>query len=156
MSTPPHPSYWVETTPETSYPPLEEGLLVDVAVIGGGITGITAALFLKQDGKTVALLEAKRIVRGATGYTTGKLTAGHGAVYTDLEKNFGAEGARIYAESNQAAVRRVAQLVEEHGIDCDFEPRANYVYAGSNQEVAALKAEVDVEKRAGLPVELVQ
>ena len=156
MSTPPHPSYWVETTPETSYPPLEEGLRVDVAVIGGGITGITAALFLKQEGKTVALLEAKRIVRGATGYTTGKLTAGHGAVYTDLEKNFGAEGARIYAESNQAAVRRVAQLVEEHGIDCDFEPRANYVYAGSNQEVAALKAEVDVEKRAGLPVELVQ
>lgn len=156
MSTSPHPSYWVETTPETSYPPLEGDLLVDVAVIGGGITGITAALFLKQEGKTVALLEGKRVVRGATGYTTGKLTAGHGAVYTDLEKNFGAEGARIYAESNQAAVRRVAQLVEEHGIDCDFEPRANYVYAGSNQEVAALNAEFEVEKRAGLPVELVQ
>jgi glycine/D-amino acid oxidase-like deaminating enzyme/nitrite reductase/ring-hydroxylating ferredoxin subunit len=156
VSTSPHPSYWVETTPETSYPPLEGDLLVDVAVIGGGITGITAALFLKQEGKTVALLEGKRVVRGATGYTTGKLTAGHGAVYTDLEKNFGAEGARIYAESNQAAVRRVAQLVEEHDIDCDFEPRANYVYAGSNQEVGALKAEVDAEKRAGLPVELVQ
>jgi glycine/D-amino acid oxidase-like deaminating enzyme/nitrite reductase/ring-hydroxylating ferredoxin subunit len=156
VSTSPHPSYWVETTPETSYRPLEEDLAVDVAVIGGGITGITASLFLKQEGKTVALLEAKRIVRGATGYTTGKLTAGHGVVYTDLQKNFGAEGARIYAESNQAAVRRVAQLVEEHGIACDFEPKANYVYAGSNQEVAALKAEVEAEKRAGLPVELVQ
>jgi glycine/D-amino acid oxidase-like deaminating enzyme/nitrite reductase/ring-hydroxylating ferredoxin subunit len=156
VSTSPHPSYWVETTPETSYRPLEEDLAVDVAVIGGGITGITASLFLKQEGKTVALLEAKRIVRGATGYTTGKLTAGHGVVYTDLQKNFGAEGARIYAESNQAAVRRVAQLVEEHGIACDFEPKANFVYAGSNQEVAALKAEVEAEKRAGLPVELVQ
>jgi glycine/D-amino acid oxidase-like deaminating enzyme/nitrite reductase/ring-hydroxylating ferredoxin subunit len=156
VSVTPHPSYWIETTPETRYPPLDESLFVDVAVIGGGITGITSALMLKLEGKTVALVESKRIVHGATGYTTGKLTAGHGVVYTDVEKNFGSEGARIYAESNQAAVRRVAELVEEYRIDCDFERKSNYVYAGSNQEVAALKAELEAEKRAGLPVELVQ
>jgi glycine/D-amino acid oxidase-like deaminating enzyme/nitrite reductase/ring-hydroxylating ferredoxin subunit len=155
MSAEPNPSYWVETTPETSYPTLEGDLSVDVAVIGGGITGITAATLLKREGKTVALLESKRIVRGATGYTTAKVTAGHGAVYADLQDNFGAEGARIYAESNQAAVERVAQFVDEDGIECDFERKANYVYAGSNQEVAALKAEVEAEQRAGLPVTLV-
>jgi glycine/D-amino acid oxidase-like deaminating enzyme/nitrite reductase/ring-hydroxylating ferredoxin subunit len=155
VSAPPNPSYWVATTPETNYPPLEGGVAVDVAVIGGGITGITAATLLKREGRSVALIESKRIVRGATGYTTAKVTAGHGAVYSDLRDNFGSEGARIYAESNQAAVERIAQLVEEGGIDCDFERKANYVYAGSNQEVAALKAEVEAQKEAGLPVELV-
>jgi glycine/D-amino acid oxidase-like deaminating enzyme/nitrite reductase/ring-hydroxylating ferredoxin subunit len=155
MSAPPNPSYWIETTPETSYPSLQEDISVDVAIIGGGITGITAGTLLKREGKTVALLDSKRIVHGATGYTTGKVTAGHGAVYADLQDNFGAEGARIYAESNNAAVDRVAKFVEEDGIDCDFERKANYVYAGSNQEVAALKAEVEAERRAGLPVSLV-
>ena len=156
MSAEPNPSYWVETTPETSYPPLEDDVSVDVAVIGGGITGITAATLLKREGKTIALVESKRIVRGATGYTTAKVTAGHGAVYADLQDKFGAAGARMYADSNQAAVERVAQFVEEDGIECDFERKDNYVYAGSNQEVAALKAEIEAEKRAGLPVTLVE
>ena len=155
MSALPNPSYWVETTPETSYPRLEEDVSVDVAVIGGGISGISAATLLKREGKTVALLESKRIVCGATGYTTGKVTAGHGAVYGYLQDKFGAEPARVYAESNQAALERVAQFVEEDGIECDFERKDNYVYAGSNQEVAALKAELDAEQRAGLPVTLV-
>lgn len=155
MSAPPNPSYWVETTPATSYPRLEEGISVDVAVIGGGITGITAATLLRREGKTVALLESKRIVRGATGYTTAKVTAGHGVVYSALEASFGAGGARIYADSNQAAVERIAQFVEEGSIDCDFERKANYVYAGSTQEVAELKAELEAQKRAGLSVEFV-
>lgn len=76
---PPHPSYWVESTPETDYPSLTGGTSVDVAVIGAGITGLTAAALLKRAGKTVAVVESKRIVRGATGYTTAKVTSGHGS-----------------------------------------------------------------------------
>ena len=123
-----------------------------MCVIGAGIAGLTAAALLKREGKTVAVVESKRIVRGATGYTTAKVTSGHGAIYGDLEDNFGAAGARIYAESNEAALARVAQFVEEDGIDCDFERKANYVFAESQDEVAQLKQEVDAAKRAGLDV----
>ena len=149
MGAPPNPSFWVLTTPDTDYPPLEGELEVDVCVIGAGIAGLTAATLLKREGKTVAVVESKRIVRGATGYTTAKVTSGHGAIYGDLEDNFGAAGARVYAESNEAALARVAQFVEADGIDCDFERKANYVFAESPDEVAQLKKEVDAAKRAG-------
>jgi glycine/D-amino acid oxidase-like deaminating enzyme/nitrite reductase/ring-hydroxylating ferredoxin subunit len=123
-------------------------------VIGGGITGLTAAALLKRSGKKVALVESRRIVRGATGYTTAKVTSGHGVIYSYLEEAFGEEGARIYAESNQAALERIAQLAEDERIACDFERKENYVYAQSNQEVASIKAEVEAARRAGLPVSL--
>ncbi len=144
-------SFWIATTPETSYPSLEGAISVDVAVVGGGITGITAATLLKNEGKTVALLESKRIVRGATGYTTAKVTAGHGAVYRELISSFGEENARLYAEANQAAIERIAQLAEEGGIDCDFERKTNYVYGETTEEGAALRDEAEAERRIGLP-----
>jgi len=150
------PSFWIGTTAETDYPALGGTVDVDVAVIGGGITGITAAILLKRAGKTVALLESKRIVHGATGYTTAKVTAGHGLSYTQIAKKHGEDGARLYAESNLAAIERVAQFVEEDGIDCDFERRPNYAYAESAEEAQQVEQEVEAERAAGLPVSLVR
>ena len=152
---PPLPSLWVATTRDTDFPPLDGDLGVDVAVIGGGITGITAAVLLKRAGKKVALVESKRILHGATGYTTAKITAGHGLVYTHLEKHFGAEGARAYAAANQAGLERIAQFVAEGGIDCDFERRPNYVYAENDDERRQVEAEVEAARRAGLPASFV-
>ena len=118
------PSFWLETTPETDYPALTGDQSVDVAVVGAGITGVTAAVLLKRAGKTVALLDSKRIVRGATGYTTAKVTAGHGASYSKIRKGFGEDGARTYAEANEGRSSGFAQFVDEDGIDCDFERKA--------------------------------
>jgi glycine/D-amino acid oxidase-like deaminating enzyme/nitrite reductase/ring-hydroxylating ferredoxin subunit len=151
-SKPPNSSYWIESTSATDYPSLRNEVSVDVAIIGGGIVGLTTAAFLKRAGKTVAVLESKRIVRGASGYTTAKVTSGHGVIYAELTKTFGADGARVYADANQAAVERIVQFVQEDGIDCDFERKANYVFAESRDEVAQLKKEVDAAKRAGLDV----
>src|SRR5215203_4385185 len=106
-------SYWVASTPDTTYPELSGDVEVDVAVVGAGITGITAAVLLKRAGKTVALLDSKRIVHGASGYTTAKVTSGHGASYAKIRKAFGEDGARTYAEANEAALARIAQFVEE-------------------------------------------
>jgi glycine/D-amino acid oxidase-like deaminating enzyme len=61
----------------------DEALIKAVAVVGAGITGLTAATLLKQAGKTVALVESKEMVRGTSGYTTAKVTAGHRLVYQD-------------------------------------------------------------------------
>ena len=145
------PSFWIGTTPETNYPPLEGDVDVDVAVIGAGITGLTAALLLKRAGKTVAVVESKRIVRGATGYTTAKVTSGHNLIYDDLGKRFGEEAARIYAESNEAAIERMARLVAEEGIECDFERKPNYVYAEAGGDVGQIEREVEAAQKAGLP-----
>jgi glycine/D-amino acid oxidase-like deaminating enzyme/nitrite reductase/ring-hydroxylating ferredoxin subunit len=134
---------------------LRDEVSVDVAIIGGGIVGLTTAAVLKRAGKTVAVLESKRIVRGASGYTTAKVTSGHGLIYAELTKTFGADGARIYADANQAAVERIAQFVQEDGIDCDFERKANYVYAESDEEVQSIEEEVEAARRCGLGVTFV-
>ena len=148
-------SLWIESTPETTYPSLAGNVSVDVAILGAGITGLTAATLLKRAGRTVAVIELKRIVRGVTGYTTAKLTAGHGLIYADLIDKHGEEKARLYAESNQAAVDRVESLAAEHGIDCDFERTANYVYTESEDEVPLVRDEVEAARRLGLPASFV-
>ncbi len=141
-------SFWLGTTPETSYPQLAGEVSVDVAVVGGGIMGITAATLLKRAGKTVALLESKRIVHGATGYTTAKVTAGHGVIYSDLTEKFGETGARAYAEAQQAAIEQIATLAAE---DAHFERRANFVFADTAEDADQLRQEADAEQRLGLP-----
>ncbi|MDQ1709441.1 MAG: hypothetical protein QOG49_826 [Frankiaceae bacterium] len=153
---PPRPqSYWLDTTPATAWPALSGEARVDVAVIGGGIAGLTAAAEIKRRGMSVAVLEADRVAASVTGYTTAKLTALHTLKYAHLEQHFGAAGARTYAQSQQAAVDHVAARVADEGIDCDFERQAAYTYALTDADLASIKAEVDAATRAGLAASFV-
>src|ERR671938_1951828 len=142
--------------PGEGLPPLDGDISVDVAVVGAGITGLTAATLLKRAWKTVAVLESKQVVRGTTGYTTAKVTAGHRLVYQDLRKIFGEEGARLYADSQQAALERVAELVSELGVECDFRRDSHYVYAESPDDVEKIEREVEIEQQLGLPASYVE
>ena len=153
MAAAPGTSYWIASTEPTSYEPLRSPLEVDVAVVGAGITGLTTAYLLTQAGRSVAVLEALPIVRGVTGYTTAKLTAGHGLIYDDLIGRVGERLARIYAESNQAAIGRVEAIATEIGADCDLERTSNYVYGESEQEGERIRREA--EARLGLPASFV-
>lgn len=150
-----HTSLWVATAPGTPFPTLTSDIRVDVAVLGGGIAGLTTAILLKRAGKMVAVIEAAHIVQGVSGYTTAKVTSNHNLIYADLIDTFGEEGARIYAQSNQAALERIAQFVTDDGIDCDFERKPNYCYSESPNDLNALEDEVAAAQRLGLPAHLV-
>jgi glycine/D-amino acid oxidase-like deaminating enzyme len=105
-------SYWIASTPYTSnFPSLKNDISVDVAIVGGGIAGITAAMLLKRAGKTVAVLDAQQIATGVSGHTTAKVTSLHQLIYAELIKEIGERKTQIYADSNQAAVERVAKFV---------------------------------------------
>ena len=146
-------SFWLETA-GPRYSRLIANVDVDVAVVGAGITGVTAAALLKAAGATVALIDLAAIGHGATGYTTAKLTVGHGLIYDDLLSSFGAETASGYARSNQQSIERVAELVREHSIDCDFERASNYVYTESDEKRGAIEKEVDAAREAGIDASL--
>jgi glycine/D-amino acid oxidase-like deaminating enzyme/nitrite reductase/ring-hydroxylating ferredoxin subunit len=139
---------------QTHFASLEGTVTVDVAVLGGGLTGLTAAYFLKSAGRTVALAELGTIGQGATGNTTAKLTLGHSLVYGGLLRTYGEEIAREYAESNQASIERIARIVDEVAIDCDLERVDNYVYTESAEQVAAIEEEVKAARRAGIDAQL--
>ncbi|MFF4837754.1 FAD-dependent oxidoreductase [Streptomyces sp. NPDC001315] len=149
-------SYWLETAPPgVPAPPPSGDLSVDVAVVGGGIAGLSAAWELVQQGREVAVLEADRVAAGVTGHTTAKLTALHTLVYDHLRRTRGPEGARLYAASQTAAIRRAFEIVDELGIDCEWEEAAACTYAEDPGRVGALRAEAEAAREAGLPAEFV-
>ena len=143
-------SYWMDSTPATDYAALPTDLEVDVAVVGGGIAGISTAWELVRRGRTVAILEADRIVSGVTGNTTAKVTALHGQIYAKLKGQ-----ASLYARSQQDAIERIDATVAELGIDCDWERRAAYTYVTGDDGVPALKEEAAAARDAGLPASFV-
>ncbi len=144
-------SLWVDTAPETNYPALEDAIEADVAVIGGGIAGLTSALLLKQAGARVVVLEAGRVGTGVTGHTTGKVSSLHGLVYRELRRSFGKRGARTYGEANQAAIELVAALVKSENIECDFRRVTNFTYAETEASLEWVKREARLALDLGLP-----
>ena len=150
-----HLSLWLDTTPTSDHPSLDGELRVDVAVIGGGITGITTALLLARAGVSVAVVDQHRICAGTTGHTTAKLTSQHGLTYSQLRRTHGEEGASAYAAANQAAIERAAAFAGE-GIECDFRRKAAYVYATSHRERRKVEQEATAARQAGIPAEFVE
>lgn len=148
--------FWLATSPETDFRPFSGDLTVDVAVIGGGITGLTAAALLKAGGRDVAVIEARRVGRQATGRSTAKVTSQHGIFYTQLFKSRGRGGARIYAAANQSAVECVADFVQNFEIDCDFERKSAYVFTRSDDQVRLIENEAEIARSIDLPADVVR
>ncbi|GAA2156723.1 MULTISPECIES: FAD-dependent oxidoreductase [Glycomyces] len=149
----PPESYWIASTQATAYPPVEDRVATEVAVIGAGITGLCTAWELARAGRSVAVIEADRIVAGVTGNTTAKLSAQHGEIYSHLRHAFGAAAARNYADAQTGAIEHVAAVADELGIDCELERAPSFIYAESEDGVAALRDEAEAARAAGLHAE---
>lgn len=148
---------WLDTGPaQPPFPRLEGDARADVAVIGGGIVGITTALLLREAGASVVLLEADRLARGVSGHTTAKVSSQHGMIYARLRSRFGAEAAQTYGHVNQHALSWIAARVEREAIDCDFRRRASYAYVTSPAQLSRAEDEAQAAADAGLPARLVQ
>jgi len=147
-------SLWLDALPAEGYPPLDGDRTFDVAVLGGGITGLTAALLLRREGARVAVVEADRAGGGVTGNNTAKVSALQSTMYSTIRRQHGPEAAAEYAGGNVAAVERVATLAAEEGIDCELGRRAAYTYATSAREYRTVEEEANAAQEAGLPAVL--
>ncbi|MGG6314187.1 FAD-dependent oxidoreductase [Paenibacillus macerans] len=144
-------SMWRETTSLPRYATLNEDIETEVAIVGAGIAGITTAYLLVQAGLKVAILDAGLILDGTTGYTTAKITAQHGLFYDKLIGHFGKEGARLYYEANEEALRFIADTIKERSIDCQFRREDAYLYANSDEQLKQLEAEWRAYEELELP-----
>ena len=150
-----HVSLWLDTAPATDYPPLDGDRRFDVAVIGAGITGITAALLLAREGMSVGVVDQHRVGGGTTGHTTAKVTSQHSVTYARIRRTHGKEGARAYGAGMEAAKERMAAFVDE-GIECDFRRQAAYLYATRALERKVIEKETEAAQEAGLPATYVE
>jgi glycine/D-amino acid oxidase-like deaminating enzyme/nitrite reductase/ring-hydroxylating ferredoxin subunit len=123
---------------------------VQVAVIGGGITGLCTALRLSESGKRVMLVEALTVGSGTTGSSTCKATSLHRLVYAELRRMYGPESAKTYASMNEYGVNAIEELVRKYNIDCDWHRVPNYTYTLEDKKIKDVEKEVEAAKEAGL------
>lgn len=147
-------SIWSSTGTLPAYRPLTENVEVDVAIVGGGITGLTAAMLLADAGKRVVLLEARTLGSGVSKRSTVHMTEMVDTWYSQIESDFGKEGARLVAQSSRAAIDRVTAFVQGLRIDCGHTKKPGWLYTEREKDVPELEKEHEAAKRAGLPVEL--
>jgi glycine/D-amino acid oxidase-like deaminating enzyme/nitrite reductase/ring-hydroxylating ferredoxin subunit len=149
-----HISYWNATAPAGDHPRLTGEIEVDVAIVGGGIVGVTLARALKDRGVSFALVEARRIGEEVTGKSTAKITSQHNIAYSVIARKFGEQGARHYAEANEAGLRMIVELAERHAIACNLERRPAITYTRDERHVAEIEKEAELAGRLGLPASL--
>ncbi|WP_375228718.1 NAD(P)/FAD-dependent oxidoreductase [Roseobacter sp. S98] len=134
-----YPDSWyaATVTPPAPRPALSDQIRADVCVIGGGYTGLSAALHLAETGHRVVLLEAHRAGFGASGRNGGQLGSGQRVDQMKLEKMVGAETAHALWDLGEEAKELVRGLITRHSIDCHYKP--GVAWAGSHaSEVAEL------------------
>ncbi|MEV5024845.1 FAD-dependent oxidoreductase [Paenibacillus sp. LPE1-1-1.1] len=143
--------YWTESSSlRASFPALEQNTEADVTVVGGGISGITTAYLLVQEGLKVVLLEAGSLLGGTTAHTTAKITAQHDLIYDELIRSEGEEKAALYYEANHEALQFIKQTIEKNKIECGFSVQDAYVYTNSNEYIKKLEKEMSAYSALGI------
>jgi len=132
-------SHWLASKETPSFGKLSSNLDVDLVVIGGGITGITAAYLAKKAGKTVALLERGRCAQMDTGHTTAHLTAVPDLWLSEIEKNFSRDISRAVWDAGQAAIDQIVRIIRAEDIDCDFQWVPGFLHAPSTKDQTAIR-----------------
>lgn len=132
-------SLWQESATVFSTPNRPSRLRYDVAIVGGGITGVTTALALQKAGKKCVLFEAETLCFGTTGGTTAHINTFFDTPYADIIRSFGKENAVLLAQAAAEAIRTVRANVEEYNIDCGFALVDGYVFAKDDKQVQALE-----------------
>ena len=149
--------YWLDTAPEgPDRSGTEVGGEVDVAVVGAGLTGLSAALHLARKGANVAIFERETVAWGASGRNGGMATPGMAIGFRDAIARYGFPTASTLYIAYYDAIDAIEKLVGEEGIDCDFARTGKLNLAAKPAHVDGLRKTHDVlAERLGHETQLV-
>ncbi|HEV2318452.1 MAG TPA: FAD-dependent oxidoreductase [Verrucomicrobiae bacterium] len=122
-------TYWQIGVDLPPFPRIDKNIEVDVAIIGGGLTGITAAYLLKKSGVKVAIIERARCAAADTAHTTAHLTYVTDTRLNQLAKTFGKDGAKAFWEAGIAGIDQIYQITQSESGNCDFKWVPGYLHS---------------------------
>lgn len=152
-------SPWVDRFPKSrvpSYPKAKILPKVDVAIIGGGLTGCATAYAFAAAGIKVALFEADRLGRGSSGASSGWIADEPGASFTEVQKIVGLRQARHAWRAWRRAALDFTALIKRLDLKCRLETAGAFVVAQTPDEETRLKRERKGRQEAGLETSLVK
>ena len=149
-----HQPTWVGAR-QKAYPKLRVDVTTDVAIVGGGLTGLLTAYLLSKTGKKVAVLEAGTLGSGATAYTTAFITQVIDTSLGDLIRMVGPQKAESIWQAGEQAIDRIETIVKKEKIDCEFQRCSARVYASSEKDYKKLENEHRAAERLGFATKLV-
>ncbi len=137
-------SYWTASAPADPPRAAELPAQCDVAIVGGGFTGLSAALALAKRGASVIVLEAgERVAAEASGRNGGHVNNGLAVDYAEVAAKVGVARARAWYHAYDAAVDAVERIVRDESIDCDFARRGKLKLATRPAHLEALSRSAD-------------
>jgi gamma-glutamylputrescine oxidase len=145
-------SPWI-SVPRDLQPKLAGATRSDVAIIGGGYTGLCAALRLREQGVDVALLESEFCGAGASGRNAGHLTPTIGKDVPTCMKLFGQEKAVALVRFAEEGVAFVEDAMKKHAIDCDYEKTGNIIAGVHPKHRAPLQKSAEIAQSLGIKAE---
>lgn len=153
-------SLWLDTVEVGEFSKLEGEVTVDVAIVGGGITGLTAAYLLKKAGYSVAVVEQQGIGAGETGHTTAHVTFVTDRRLSELVKVVGRKQAQALWDAGLAAMHQIEEIVREEKIDCELRRVPGYLFAALDQDAGneekALARDAALAQELGFDADLLQ
>lgn len=152
-------SPWIDSFPKSrvpSYPRHRNSLAVDVVIVGGGLTGCTAAYAFAAAGVKVALIEAGAIGRGSSGASNGWIAEAPAAPFADVERALGLRAARHAFQAWRRAALDFGALLRRLGVKSRFEPHPTFLIAASPEQSKAIARELKSRRDAGLDASAVR
>lgn len=154
-------SIWLDNIKRDKYLKLSNDVECDILIIGGGITGICTAYFLRNSNNKIILVEGNKIGTGATAKSTGKLTYLQEDNLNKIKSIYNENIALKYLNSQKDAIELAENIILDNNINCDLQKVSSYIFTKKNGNVnkitkthAIIKNETTCELQEKIPIKV--
>lgn len=145
--------YHTETQIKT-YPALNQSIDCEIAIIGGGLSGLHAAYQLRKHFTNICIFEANTIAHSNSGRNTGKITLQQGLLYDSLLKSTGIDETKAWVKAGEEAHQSIRAIIQKHHFSCDYQIADSVIYATKEEDRLAIEKEYQACRLLEMDVEL--
>lgn len=145
-------SIWHHFSDKHDFPSLQQNIKTEVAIIGGGITGITTGKLLARAGFPSVVLESNTVGSGTTSYSTGNLYYTVDNNLSSLKGKYNIDIVKKVAASRSETLQQMSRWIQDLSLDCDYKKVPWYLYSSNKENMGTIRDELQTGKDAKLSV----